>query len=432
MSDRMEPLLEQMSPPCAQSSSPQESFSGGTHDSKCLETSQPTPHGGIENDTAEHELLKSGAELNLNHQSHGPRVAIAVILICINQVGNVGSSELTQYQETNGAKPFDSPYFSIWFNHSVTGLGCYFVALLQCWLYHKKTVLQMLQDSGFSVREACADSILLGVVYQMFNVCWAAAVPHTTVSVFLAISQSACVPVLLFSWCFLRERIGAVKALSVLSCVGGVVVVSLHQTEKKGNGNIVGLIWTFCFTILYAAYMLLWAVKVGKRVQSTGQDCTLFIVGMLGIGTLLLMWPPILVLYFSGVQPQLLPAGMFQWKLVLYNAALATFNNTLFMLAISASSPLFVSVGSILQIPVSAIADYLLHGEELQWQSGVGYGLIAAGFVALSMHHSTPRHDHDQNGEDAIPGNTKVGRHSPGIHCDEQQACSAEHFDGMA
>ena len=51
------------------------------------------------------------------------RVILAVFLVVINQIGNVGSGELMQYQETHGAQPFDNPYFSIWFNHSVTGLS---------------------------------------------------------------------------------------------------------------------------------------------------------------------------------------------------------------------------------------------------------------------------------------------------------------------
>ena len=55
------------------------------------------------------------------------------------------------------------------------------------------------------------------------------------------------------------------------------------------------------------------------------------------------------------------------------------------MLAVTASSPSFVAVGSVLQIPMSAAADYMLHGETLDAASCLGYVLIALGFLVFSL-----------------------------------------------
>jgi drug/metabolite transporter (DMT)-like permease len=123
---------------------------------------------------------------------------------------------------------------------------------------------------------------LLATVFQVFNVCWAAAMSAgTPVSVFMAISQSSCVFVLGLSYCLLAERLTPTKLVSVAICVAGVVVVSMQQQNQDAHSaTIIGLLWSFGYTGLNAVYMLLWGVKVGKKVaKSRDEDITLIILG---------------------------------------------------------------------------------------------------------------------------------------------------------
>jgi hypothetical protein len=133
----------------------------------------------------------------------------------------VGSSGLMQFQESHGASPFDSPYFSIWFNHSVTGLCCFAVAVAQS-SFEKRSIEQKLASAKFTQRQAMIESAGLATVFQLFNVCWAASMSAgTPVSVFMAISQSSCVPVLVLSYryCFLHEKLTFMKLLAVWRAV---------------------------------------------------------------------------------------------------------------------------------------------------------------------------------------------------------------------
>ena len=105
-------------------------------------------------------------------------LVFAAILVCVNQVGNVGSGELMQFQEDRGAHRFDSPYFSIWFNHSATGVSALLMLALQLKL-QQKTLLEMLFASGYSANVLARDSVMLTLLFQLYNMCWAESISRT-------------------------------------------------------------------------------------------------------------------------------------------------------------------------------------------------------------------------------------------------------------
>ena len=136
------------------------------------------------------------------------RIALAVVLVLLNQIGNVASGELLQFQETNGDQKYNNPYFSIWFNNSVTGLGCLVVVAAQL-AVQQTTLSELLLASGYLGVELVWDAVFLAALFQAFNVCMAESISSLSISVFLAISQSAVVPIFVLSCCFLSEKVGA-------------------------------------------------------------------------------------------------------------------------------------------------------------------------------------------------------------------------------
>ena len=129
-------------------------------------------------------------------------------------------------------------------------------------------------------------------MYQLFNSCWALAVGHTDVSVFMAISQSACVPVFALSVCFLHEAVTPAKLAAVTICTAGVVLVSWRQSQlhKESSEALAGLIYSFAYMCLYAVYVLLWGAKIGARITSGTPDITVAVLAAIGTATLLTLW----------------------------------------------------------------------------------------------------------------------------------------------
>jgi solute carrier family 35 protein F3/4 len=75
--------------------------------------------------------------------------------------------------------------------------------------------------------------------------------------------------------------------------------------------------------------------------------------------------------------------------------------NCLLILGIVISSPLFISVGSLLTIPASVVSDWLLHGTVLPLLSYLGMAAIIVGFLLLTLseflHFKLRKHDHDKD-----------------------------------
>ena len=185
------------------------------------------------------------------------RRAVGLAFVLLNQVLNVASGELMQRQEDAG---FDGPYFSVWFNHSFTGLCCFVAGVMM--LRRSETVRGELVAIGFaSVKDVGVWSAILVIAYK-FNVFWSAALPNTSVTVFMAISQCSCVIVLLISAVFLKESITPRKLSAVAVCLGGVALVCLTQRGGSNGTTVMGLLWTCLCTIGQAVYNVLWGQKL--------------------------------------------------------------------------------------------------------------------------------------------------------------------------
>jgi len=107
-------------------------------------------------------------------------------------------------------------------------------------------------------------------------------------------------------------------------------------------------------------------------------------VGWMGIGNVLVLWLPLAVCHYTGYQRFDLPAAD-EMPLILLDCALEGAYLVWVVLAIALSSPLFVTIGTVLAIPSSAGMDALLHGIICPTMSLAGTGLVVCGFVGINI-----------------------------------------------
>jgi len=235
---------------------------------------------------------------------------------------------------------------------------------------------------------------------------WYLSLPLTTLSANTGIYNSACVFVYLFSCILLNERITVGKVLSVLVCISGVVVMAYAQyrqtpKEQRGNnGTWLGYVFVVASTVLYALYEVLYkkfalsAEPKSKNEVSRANDSheastdstfdTMLFLGSAGVQTLFWYWPIILILHYSGYETFEMPSKDV-WEVLSVNGALDCAFNILLLITIMLTNPLFVSVGSLLTIPASIVADKLFRHYVPNALSFVGAGLIVLGFVGLNL-----------------------------------------------
>ena len=104
-------------------------------------------------------------------------------------------------------------------------------------------------------------------------------------------------------------------------------------------------------------------------------------ISMLGVANGIFLWPFLFIDNWLGWESLELPTGG-NLTFVLGGSVLASASNILFMLSAALASPLFVAVGSVLQIPLSMLCDWMFYDRFMTGPQLGGTALVIAGFVA--------------------------------------------------
>jgi drug/metabolite transporter (DMT)-like permease len=307
--------------------------------------------------------------------------ACGYLLILIMVFSNVLSGEVTQRMEDHG---FDQPILIVYINHSA-GIVCLPFAALQLW-WNSTSLEEALSAAGMQpTRWGLAwTCFLLSFIYK-FNCMWTLALPLTSVSVFSAISQSSCVFVFGFSAGLRGEKPTAGTGAAVLVAMVGVLLVAVFGAPPGGTreDSLLGVLYSVLFTLGLGLYSVLYK-KWTCRNPGSHLAVMLAVIGLMGVSTLLFFWPAVVAAGAAGVETNALPADPQVKYLLIICVIVAVLNNVLLMCALCLTSPLVVSVGSLLVMPVSSAIDWLVHGYAVRWQTALGCVLVATGFVLLT------------------------------------------------
>lgn len=111
-------------------------------------------------------------------------------------------------------------------------------------------------------------------------------------------------------------------------------------------------------------------------------EVSAYMLGLIGLVLLLTMWPVFFLLDKTGIEPFEWPDAARARKLALSCVLDGTFNCSL-LFGILVMSALWTSVGTILVVPGTLLADWILHGTLVCPQAAAGVVAILAGFVVL-------------------------------------------------
>eukprot|EP01065_Artemidia_motanka_P030406 TRINITY_DN36423_c0_g1_i1.p1 TRINITY_DN36423_c0_g1~~TRINITY_DN36423_c0_g1_i1.p1 ORF type:complete len:393 (+),score=58.30 TRINITY_DN36423_c0_g1_i1:55-1233(+) len=311
------------------------------------------------------ELMGDAHPLSTGRMIFGAAWMVLVVAI------EVGISELVKFS--------DAPYLTTYINHGTTGIACFLcgVAILR---YQGISPGQALLDVGFrSTRTALIIACGFSVLYK-YNVFWAAAMSITSVGVFYAISQSYCVVVFALSVIWLGEAVTALKVVSVVLCVAGVIMISVapDETKESNQTHVTGILLTLGFAVGQAVFTVLWGHFIPKAHVGT----VLLFLGLMGLFSIVVCWPPIPVLETTGAE---VVPDQSKLGIMALVALCAVANNFTLMFALSLTSPLFVSVGKVLQIPMGAASDRIFHGKTPHFLAAIGMVAVLFGFLTMTL-----------------------------------------------
>jgi drug/metabolite transporter (DMT)-like permease len=298
---------------------------------------------------------------------------------------------------------------------------------------------------------------LLGLYTNLIGYTYYRSLPLISVSANVAIYNSAGAFVYVFTLLLRMERFNWLKVLALAISVGGVCLVQFLSTPLAAmpcpgddptptpaavSGATEGYVLVVISTITYASYEVIYkrwlppsvyraaSVPLGaaaaaaaaagdgesdeqtsllpvNHTDSSGKKApeaaagasmwsdvkfSFMTLGLIGLFHSLLNWPGLLILDATGVETFELPEARAGESLMVTMVMDSAFN-VLLLIGIALTSPLFISVGSLLTIPASILSDWLVHGRVMDGGALGGVAMIAVGFLLLTF---AERREHKQ------------------------------------
>jgi len=237
---------------------------------------------------------------------------------------------------------------------------------------------------------------------------WYVAVDLTTASDLTAIYNCSAFFAYVFSVPLLGEQVRLPKVLAVVIAVGGVFIVAYGDSytsnsdtsppsdpslpsshpdsaPSRGVGNLVIGVGSILYGLYEVMYKRLACPPSGT---SPGRSMLFanFIGTCIGLFTLCVLWIPLPILHYTGIETFALPTGEARHLLLISVLANAVFSGC-FLVLMSLTSPVLASVAALLTIFLVALVDELLPPpmhNELSGVALVGGVVIIVAFVMLT------------------------------------------------
>ncbi|KIW72465.1 hypothetical protein PV04_00656 [Phialophora macrospora] len=222
---------------------------------------------------------------------------------------------------------------------------------------------------------------------------WYVAVDLTSPSDLTAIYNCSAFFAYVFSIMLLHDKLRFDKALSVALAIIGVFVVAYGDKDdgtpgaEKGFGTkLIGNIVIGIGSVAYGFYEVLYK-KYACPPEGTSPGRGMVFANtfgsMVGLFTLTVLWIPLPILHWTGLETFEIPTGQAAWLLSISTLSNAVFSGS-FLVLMSLTSPVLSSVAALLTIFLVGITDWIVTGKPLSAAAVAGCTLIIVAFLMLS------------------------------------------------
>ncbi|TIB36980.1 hypothetical protein E3P86_02338 [Wallemia ichthyophaga] len=176
------------------------------------------------------------------------------------------------------------------------------------------------------------------------------------------------------------------KLFAIFASISGSFLVTFSdfsgmrgEPEKFGGMSILGDTLALLSAISFSVYMLLLKKTAGSESRI---DFPLFL-GCIGAISTVCLWPLLVILDYTQVEPFHLPETTALGSIILLNMAISFSSDYLYLQAMLKTSPLVATIGISLCLPFSIVADWWRGQLHLTTCGLVGSALVLASFVVL-------------------------------------------------
>lgn len=182
------------------------------------------------------------------------------------------------------------------------------------------------------------------------------------------------------------ENFTIAKLVALIVSIVGVILVTTQDTSSSDSDEfftdlIIGDILALIGAALYGCY----TVFLKYRVRNEERVSMPLFFGFVGIFNLVVLWPMVIILNLTGAEPFELPSTRTIWLVVATNAAITFVSDYLWVLAMLMTSPLVVTVGISMSIPLALLGDHLLYSNPTSVLFFLGAALVFSSFIAINL-----------------------------------------------
>lgn len=216
---------------------------------------------------------------------------------------------------------------------------------------------------------------------------------YTLVASQTILSSTSSFFTLLIGYLYHIEKINTNKIVGIVLSFGGVLIVTKIDSSDSTNlppgaspmlvlwGNFLAL----SGALVYGIYTILLKHKITKENSTRERilDTHLFF-GFVGLYCLLLLWPVIIILHFTKIEVFEIPKGLHVLSLLSMNALITFISDFCWCKAVLLTSPLTVTVGLSLTIPLAMVGDWFIKGFHVNFWYLFGAATVTMGFLVIN------------------------------------------------
>ncbi|KAI8348892.1 hypothetical protein B0O80DRAFT_417765 [Mortierella sp. GBAus27b] len=260
-----------------------------------------------------------------------------------------------------------------------------------------------IEDQPLTNREIAELSLAFCILWFLANWASNASLAYTTVASSTILTSMSGLCTLAIGALMKVERFSALKLIAVCVTVIGVALVSesdRRESDQGGNNliSIMGIsssmispaapsapLFGDFLALLSAVFYGCYTVLLKVRIRNESRVNMSLFFGYVGLFNLVLLWPMFGVLHLTGIEPFELPTGSKVIWMIVVNALFGTFlSDYLWLLSMLLTSPLVVTLGLSLSIPLALLGDIFGNGRILGATYWLGAGLVLAGFFGVN------------------------------------------------
>ncbi|KAL2266372.1 hypothetical protein VTJ83DRAFT_5724 [Remersonia thermophila] len=255
-------------------------------------------------------------------------------------------------------------------------------------------------DDKLSLAETARLSAEFSLLWFSANYFASACLEYTSVGSVTILTSTSSIWTLIFGALCGVEGFTLRKLLGVLASLAGVVLISSVDLSGANDDNrgsfphktttqiAIGDSMAFFSAIIYGIYVTVMKRRVGNEERV---NMPLFF-GLVGLFNVLFLWPGFLILHWTGIEPFQLPPTGVVWTIIVTNSASSFFSDILWAYAMLLTTPLIVTVGLSLTIPLSLIGEMIRYSQYSSWLYWMGAGIVFLSFLFVS------NESHDEGG----------------------------------